>query len=104
MTKYIGLLIIGLVISLGVSSQEVKGLHEVTPSNEPNGYNIKTTISGLQGVDIARIIYLIDETHTYKASPTNAFFSDRNEMFVKFYVMAVPTSGEIIVDLGIEVA
>jgi len=104
MTKYIALLILGLIISLGVSSQEVKGVHQVVPSVELNGYNIKTTISGLEGVDIARVIYLIDETHTYKASPINTFFSDRNEKFIKFYVMAVPSSGEIIIDLGLEVA
>jgi hypothetical protein len=104
MIKYSGLLILMLMISVGVFAQEVKGVHKVEPSGKSNGYNIKTTISGLQGVDIARIIYLIDNSHTYVPSPTNTFFSDRNEKYVKFYVMAVPTSGEIIVDLGVEVA
>ncbi len=84
-----------------ILAQDVTAFHDVKASEEANTYTIKTSISGLQGVDIARITYFIDDAHTYKASPNNSLFSDRNEKYVKFYVMAVPASGELNIELGV---
>ncbi len=93
----------GLIVTFNIVSfaQSVTAFHDVQSTGENNSYTIKTKVSGLQGVDIARITYFIDNKHTYKASPNNAFFSDRNEKYVKFYIMAVPASGEINVELGL---
>ncbi|PCJ22422.1 MAG: hypothetical protein COA97_13425 [Flavobacteriales bacterium] len=104
MLRFAGIFVLILCFCQGILSQDVSGSHDVSPGNEPNEYNIKTTIKGLQGVDIARIKYIIDNKHTYKASPNNGLFSDRNEKYIKFYIMAVPVSGELVVELGIVVA
>ncbi len=104
MLRYIGVIILTLVFVQGGFSQEVSGFHDIQPGSAPNEYNIKTTIKGLVGVDIARIKYIISNKHTYKASPNNALFSDRNESYIKFYIMAVPASGVLNVELGIVLA
>jgi len=101
MLRYIGISMLIFVFTQSVFSQEVSGFHDVQPGSEPNEYTIKTTINGLQGVDIARIKYIIDNKHTYKASPNNALFSDRNESYIKFYIMAVPATGELSIELGV---
>ena len=56
---------------------------------------MKTAITGLENVDIARIEYDIDDAHTYTPSPNNSFFTDRKNNQLKFYLMAVPASGII---------
>jgi hypothetical protein len=101
MVKYLGIFIISLLFCQTILSQEVNAAHDIQPGNGTNEYTIKTTIKGLEGVDIARIKYFINNDHTYKASPNNALFSDRNENYVKFYVMAVPTTGIINVEFGV---
>jgi len=87
--------------SQAVFPQEVAAIHEIEPTGQPNEYTIKTTISGLSGVDIARITYFISKEHTFKKSPSNGLFSKREDTFVKFYIMAVPPSGVIDVELGV---
>lgn len=82
-------------------AQDASVVYDVKPGSAANEYSIKTTISGLIGVDIARIKYLINNDHTYKPSPNNQFFSDRNENYIKFYIMAIPASGIINVELGV---
>lgn len=82
-------------------AQDVSANYDISPANVANEYSIKTTITGLIGVDIARIKYLINNNHTYKPSPNNQLFSDRNENYIKFYIMAIPTSGIINVEFGI---
>ncbi|MBL4594583.1 MAG: hypothetical protein JKX68_12320 [Flavobacteriales bacterium] len=101
MLRYLGIITFVFVFVQGVFSQEVSGSHDIKFGGEPNEYTIKTTIKGLQGVDIARIKYIIDNKHTYKPSPNNALFSDRNEQYIKFYIMAIPASGELNIELGI---
>lgn len=82
-------------------AQDVSAVYDVNPVSTANEYTIKTTITGLIGVDIASIKYLINNNHTYQPSPNNQLFSDRNENYIKFYIMAVPTSGIINVEFGI---
>ncbi|MBL4669907.1 MAG: cell envelope integrity protein TolA [Flavobacteriales bacterium] len=101
MLKYLGVFVLSLVFSQGIFSQEVSGFHDIEPGSEPNEYIIKTVVTGLEGVDIAKITYVIDSKHAYKVSSSNAFFSDRNESYIKFYIMAVPASGELLIELGI---
>ena len=101
MFRYIAPLILVLFLNQFISAQNVSATHDIQPGTAPNEYTIKTTITGLEGVDIARIKYLIDNTNTYEASPNNSFFSDRNEKYIKFYIMAVPPSGVINVELGL---
>jgi septal ring-binding cell division protein DamX len=104
MLRLIPTIVLTLVFLHGIEAQEVMGSHDVQPGSVPNEYNIKTTIKGLQGVDIARIKYIIDNEHTYKPSPNNALFSDRNESYIKFYIMAVPSTGELVIELGVVLA
>ena len=99
--RYLALFVISNVICVATFAQSVTAFHDVQPSGENNSYTIKTKISGLTGVDIARITYFIDNSHTYNASPNNSLFSDRNEKYIKFYIMAVPASGELNVELGV---
>lgn len=82
-------------------SQEAIGIHEIKKGTEPNEYLIKTTISGLKGVDIARATYKIDDVHRYKKVAKNELFSSRNKDYIKFYVMGVPESGVITIELGL---
>ena len=99
--KFIGTIVLFCVFTQGIFSQEVVGVHDVKPSDKTGEYIIKTKISGLNGADIARVKYLIDNTHTYTASPNNSLFCDRNESCIKFYVMAIPSSGELNVEFGL---
>lgn len=104
MLKYLGVFVILLFISQNGISQEVSGYHDIQPGNGPNEYNIKTTIKGLKGVDIAKINYIIGNKHTFKATSNNPLFSDRNESYIKFYIMAVPVSGILTIELGVLLA
>ncbi len=101
MLRYLGIVLFTLNFIQGAFSQDVIGVHDVQPGNEPNEYTIKTTIKGLESVDIARIKYIIDKSHTYRASPNNSLFSDINESFIKFYIMAVPASGVLTIEFGV---
>lgn len=99
--RYLAFIAILLMLNVVSFSQSVTAFHDIQTTGETNSYTIKTSITGLQGVDIARVTYYIDNTHTYNPSPNNTLFSDRNDKFVKFYIMAVPASGELNVELGI---
>ena len=76
-------------------AQTVSSSHVVEATGQPNEFLVKTAITGLENVDIARIEYDIADEHTYKASPNNSFFTDRKNNQLKFYLMAVPASGAI---------
>ncbi len=104
MAKYIVIILISFLCNPAVFAQAVTASHDIQSGSEPNEYTIKTTINGLIGVDIARIKYLINNDHTYKASPNNSLFSDRNENYIKFYIMAIPESGIINVEFGLIVS
>ena len=104
MLRYLGILGFICLFPFAAFNQEVTGTHDVKPGKSLNEYNIKTTITGLKGVDIARMKYIIDSKHTYKASPNNSLFSDRNEQYIKFYIIAVPATGILNVELGIVVS
>ncbi|MCB0402654.1 MAG: SPOR domain-containing protein [Flavobacteriales bacterium] len=90
-----------LFMPLQAFLQNVTAFHDVQPAGAAGSYSVKTTVSGLEGVDIARITYYIDNSHTYNPSPNNGLFSDRNDKYIKFYVMAVPPSGTLTVELGV---
>jgi len=104
MKNIIGAMALMVLFVQCIHAQDVSGIHEIQKGSEPNEYSIKTSIRGLKGVDIARIKYFIDNNHTYKASPNNTLFWDRTESHIKFYIMAVPESGELDIVLGIIVA
>jgi len=82
-------------------AQDVLGIHEIRKGENTNEYIIKTTITGLEGVDIARATYRIDDAHTYKKVLGNDLFSSRNKDYIKFYVMGVPNTGTITIELGL---
>jgi len=94
--------LISIFILLNVSfAQDVVGVHEIEKGEKPNEYIVKTIITGLEGVDIARASYRIDDAHIYKKVLGNELFSSRNKDYIKFYVMGVPLSGTITVELGL---
>lgn len=68
-----------------------------------NEFNITTTIAGMEDADIALIRYVIPDQHIYKESEDNSFFSDRDNKFVKFFIMEVPNEGDVTIHLGITV-
>ena len=101
MLRYIGVLCLSLFFHSILLSQEITATHTIQETEEPNEYTIKTSISGLSGVDIARITYFIPKEHTFKKSPNNALFHKREDAFVKFYIMGVPPSGTMDIELGV---
>tara|TARA_B100000809_G_scaffold258671_1_gene302267 strand:- start:273 stop:1157 length:885 start_codon:yes stop_codon:yes gene_type:complete len=82
-------------------AQEAVGIHEIKRGEHPNEYIVKTTITGLEAVDLARATYRINDTHTYKKVLENELFSSRNKDYIKFYIMGVPETGTITVELGL---
>jgi chemotaxis protein histidine kinase CheA len=101
MKKIVGVFIFILTVFYSGYSQEITGDHKIQESTNQNEYTIKTTITGLSGVDIARITYYIPKEHLYKPSSNNSLFSNQEEKFIKFYIMAIPSSGVINIELGI---
>ncbi len=101
MLRFIGVTVFLLFFSANFFSQEEKGAHKIEKGIKPNEYYVKTTIEGLEGVDIARIKYAVSNKHTYIASSNNTLFSDRNEAYIKFYIMEVPATGILNVELGL---
>ena len=85
-------------------SQEATAVHEINKGAEPNEYIVKTIVSGLKGVDIARATYKIDDAHAYQKVAGNELFSSRNKDYIKFYVMGVPEAGVITIELGLTLA
>ena len=104
MIKNILFLLPALVIfSFNILAQTVNSLHVVEATEQPNEFLVKTTINGLENVDIARIEYDIDDAHTYTPSPNNSFFTDRKNNQLKFYLMAVPASGIINIEFKLRI-
>lgn len=96
-------LFVVVITSTNIFAQSVNSSHTVEATGQPNEFLVKTTISGLESVDIARIEYDIDDVHIYKASPNNSFFTDRKNNQLKFYLMAVPAAGTINVEFYLTV-
>ncbi len=88
-------LFVVVITSANIFAQTVSSSHIVEATGQPNEFLVKTAITGLENVDIARIEYDIDDAHTYTPSPNNSFFTDRKNNQLKFYLMAVPASGII---------
>lgn len=88
-------LVVVVITSTNIFAQTVNSSHVVEATGKPNEFLVKTAITGLENVDIARIEYDIDDVHTYTPSPNNSFFTDRKNNQLKFYLMAVPASGVI---------
>jgi hypothetical protein len=101
MSKFLVFCLSFLLIGTVVYAQEASAVHEIKKGVEPNEYIIKTTITGLKGVDIARATYKVDDLHSYEKVAGNELFSSRNKEYIKFYVMGVPDSGTITVELGL---
>lgn len=96
-------LFVVVITSTNIFAQKVNSSHIVEATGQPNEFLVKTTISGLESVDIARIEYDIADVHIYKASPNNSFFTDRKNNQLKFYLMAVPATGTINVEFYLTV-
>lgn len=96
-------LVVVVFTSTNIFAQTVNSSHIVEATGQPNEFLVKTTISGLESVDIARIEYDIADVHIYKASPNNSFFTDRKNNQLKFYLMAVPATGTINVEFYLTV-
>jgi len=88
-------LFVVVITSTNIFAQTVNSSHVVEATGQPNEFLVKTAITGLENVDIARIEYDIDDIHMYTPSPNNSFFTDRKNNQLKFYLMAVPASGII---------
>ena len=88
-------LFVVVITSTNIFAQTVSSSHIIEATGQPNEFLVKTAITGLENVDIARIEYDINDAHTYTPSPNNSFFTDRKNNQLKFYLMAVPASGII---------
>lgn len=97
-------LFVVVITSTNIFAQTVNSSHIVEATGQPNEFLVKTTISGLENVDIARIEYNIADIHIYKASPNNSFFTDRKNNQLKFYLMAVPASGVINIEFILSIS
>jgi len=94
-------LCITLFVQLNFYAQDVIGVHQVQKGIQENEYLIKTSISGLKNVDIAKLVVEIDSTHQFKKSANNPYFFNRKGQEVKFYIMGIPPAGEISLDFSI---
>jgi len=96
-------IVILLLVHQAILAQEITSNHSVKQVGETNEYNIKTTISGLEGVELGKIEYQIPDKHIYKPSPKNTYFSDRKNNLLKFYLMAFPSNGVVEIEYNIVV-
>ena len=97
-------LVVVVIASTTVFAQTVNSSHIIEATEKPNEFLVKTTITGLENVDIARIEYDIDDAHIYTPSPNNSFFTDRKNNQLKFYLMAVPASGVINIEFILSIS
>ncbi len=97
-------LVVVVIASTTVFAQTVNSSHIIEATEKPNEFLVKTTINGLENVDIARIEYDIDDAHIYTPSPNNSFFTDRKNNQLKFYLMAVPASGVINIEFILSIS
>lgn len=97
-------LVVVVIASTTVFAQTVNSSHIIEATEKPNEFLVKTTITGLESVDIARIEYDIDDAHIYTPSPNNSFFTDRKNNQLKFYLMAVPASGVINIEFILSIS
>lgn len=104
MLRFFGSVVLILFFIQALSSQEVTGFHSVQLEGEPRFYSVKTNIGGLKVGDVGQIKYLVDSTHLHIPLSSNALHFDRSDSFIKFYVTVIPPSGEINVELGIQVS
>ena len=100
MSKGSGVFLLMITVFQPLFSQEIITNHTIQ-RKASNEYFVKSTITGLVGVDIARITYFIPKEHICKPSENNSFFSKREEKFIKFFIMEVPTIGIIDIELGV---
>ena len=66
-------LFVVVITSTNIFAQTVSSSHIVEATGQSNEFLVKTTITGLENVDIARIEYDIDDAHNYKPSPIILF-------------------------------
>lgn len=104
MFRVLALSVFFILVSIVSFAQDVVGVHEITKGAEPNQYIVKTTVSGLKGVDIARATYQINDEHTYKKLTSNELFSSRNKDCIKFYLMGIPEVGIVKIELSLILA
>ncbi|PKP48883.1 MAG: hypothetical protein CVT95_03920 [Bacteroidetes bacterium HGW-Bacteroidetes-12] len=100
MKNYI-ITVLSLMFFQPILAQELTSNHSVKQVGETNEYTIKTTISGLEGVELGKIEYQIPDKHSYKPSPKNTYFSDRKNNLLKFYLMAIPSNGIVEIEFNI---
>ncbi|MGB0882562.1 MAG: SPOR domain-containing protein [Vicingaceae bacterium] len=104
MVRFLLFSITFLVMNFAAFAQEVKGNHEIIKNGNLNDYIVKTTVSGLSDVDIARVTYQINNLHTYNKLSSNELFSSRNKDYIKFFIMGIPDSGKVMITLGLKLA
>lgn len=104
MKQYLGLLIFFFFSSLNGFSQDIEAVHHVEYSQKQNNYTIKTIISGLDNVGLARVVYRVDSAHTYSPSLSSQILSVRKENLVTFYMMEAPVSGELAIEFGLQLS
>jgi len=92
-----------LLVHQVISAQEITSNHSIKQVGETNEFLIKTTISGLEGVELGKIEYQIPDKHSYKPSPKNTYFSDRKNNLLKFYLMVIPSNGVVEIEYNIVV-
>ena len=66
-----------LFVQLNFFAQNVVGFHEVQKGIQEHEYFIKTTVTGLKNVDIAKLVVEIDSLCHFKKSVNNPYFFDR---------------------------
>ena len=101
MKKYFCLLLLFASFIIHIKAQNVVGINNVEKTSLENEYLISTQITGLIDVDIARVIYNIEDEHTCKKTSSTSFLLSQKNNQVKFYVIAVPKNGEISISFHI---
>jgi len=101
MKKYFCLLLLFASFIIHTKAQNVVGINTVEKTSLENEYLISTQISGLIDVDIARVIYNIEDEHTCKKTTSTPFLLSQKNNQVKFYVIAVPENGKISISFNI---
>lgn len=84
------------------NANNVEASHEINKTDIDNQYRVKTTITGLTEVAIARLTYNVNESYTINVINKGSAMYNKGATTAKFYFISVDESGTISVEFTVE--
>jgi len=91
-----------IFISFSLIANDINTIHEIDNSGENNLITVKTTITGLAGVGIARLTYKTGEGYTFNIINKGSAMYSESPKGAKFYFLSVDPSGAIVVEFTMQ--